>query len=226
MPNWCNNTLRISGDKEVISRIKDWYEKHQSDKTEVGLFGLFYPLPSELKDTTSPSPEPNEALIKKYGADNWYDWRVQNWGVKWDTDEINILGETENELCCSFGTAWCPPIWFYQKLSRDYPRLHIRVTYCESGMDLCGTWDKECGESSLNISDIKAECLEIYKSFYKDCVDEFDFRQRLESIYETDFPISDDIDVYEIFDDYYFEENLEDEEFCKEYNIQPKKDNQ
>jgi hypothetical protein len=72
--------------------------------------------------------------------------------------------------------------------------------------------------------DIQSKCLETYKNTYTDCVDEFEFRERLEDIYQADFPISGDVDVYEIFSDYYFEEKL-DEEFCKEYNIQIKKEN-
>lgn len=226
MPNWCNNTLRISGDKEVISRIKDWYEKHQSGKTELGLFGTFYPLPEELKNTQSPSREPNKALIEKYGVDNWYDFQTTNWGTKWDANEVCMAGETENGIRLSFDTAWSPPIQFYEKLSEDYPKLHIRASYYEPGMDYCGTFDSDCGEETLGISDIKSKCLSIYKWNYKDCVDEFDFRERLENIYINSFPISKDVDVYEIFDDYYFEENLNDAEFCKEYNIKPQKENQ
>jgi len=216
MPNWCYNTLTLSGDADVISRIKDFYK--QSDKTEVGLFGLFYPLPSELKDTTSPSREPNKALIEKFGADNWYDYQTHNWGVKWDVREFYTEAETENEIRLSFDTAWAPPIAFYEKLSRDYPELIISASYFEGGCDFCGTWESDFGEETLSISDIQKKCLSTYKRTYKDNVDGLKFRERLEDIYETNFPISGDINVYEIFPDYYFEEKL-DEEFCKKYNI-------
>lgn len=215
MPNWCNNTLRISGDKEVISRIRDWYEKYQSNKTELGLFGTFYPLPEELKDTTAPSSEPN-----------WYDWQTTEWGTKWDTGEVCLVVETENEIRLLFDTAWAPPIAFYEKLSEDYPKLHIRASYYEPGCDFCGTFDSDCGEETLVISDIERDCLKIYKNKYKDYVDDFEFKERLENIYISAFPISKDVDVCNIFDGYFFDEKLEDKRFCKEYKIKPQKENQ
>jgi hypothetical protein len=226
MPNWCSNTLELSGDKEVIKKITDWYKDRQSGKTDVGLFGTFYPLPEELKNTTYPSPEPNEDLIKKFGSGNWYDFQTTNWGTKWDANEVCMAGETENGIRLSFDTAWAPPIAFYEKLSRDYPELNISASYYESGCDFCGTFESDFGEETLSISDITQKCLSIYKDTYKDNVDEFEFRKRLEDIYQTDFPISGDVDVYEIFPDYYFEENLEDAEFCKKYNIKPPEENQ
>lgn len=225
MPNWCYNTLEISGDEKVISKITNW-NKSKSDKTDTGLFGLFFPMPKELENTTAPSPEPNKALIEKYGADNWYEWRYNNWGCKWDANEVCIEAETKKIMCLTFDTAWSPPIGFYQKLTRDYPRLNIRASFYESGNDFCGTWDSNLGEQCFSISDITQKCLLTYKNTYKDNVDEFEFRKRLEDIYQTDFSISGDVDVYEIFPDYYFEENLEDAEFCKEYNIKTQKESQ
>ena len=224
MPNWCYNNLTLWGDVNVVNKIKDWYK--QSDKTDEGLFGLFYPLPSELKDTTSPSPEENKTLIEKYGFDNWYDWQTHNWGTKWDVREFITETETESSVCLSFDTAWSPPITFYEKLSEDYPELLISASYYEGGMDFCGIFNSDEGDETLSISNIRAECLKTYRNTYKDSVDESLFRERLENIYETNFPISGDIDVYEIFDDYYFEENLSDADFCKEYNIQIEKENQ
>lgn len=222
MPNWCNNTLNISGDKKVISRIKDWYEQNQSNKTELGLFGLFYPMPKELENTTAPSPEPNKALIEKYGADNWYQWHLANWGTKWDTNEICMVGETENEIRLSFDTPWSPPTQFYEKLIKDYSGIQINASYYEGGMDFCGTWDSDFGEEDFSISEIKQKCLSIYVRTHKKCkefVDGFEFRKRLEDIYINNFSISKDIDVCNIFDDYYFEENLSDAKFCELWKI-------
>lgn len=67
--------------------------------------------------------------------------------------------------------------------------------------------------------DIQSKCLETYRNTYTDCVDDFVFRERLEEIYNTKFYISKDIDICEIFSDYYFEERLEDAEFCERYKI-------
>ena len=32
------------------------------------------------------SKKQSEILKKTYGANNWYDWRVTNWGTKWGID--------------------------------------------------------------------------------------------------------------------------------------------
>lgn len=227
MPNWCSNTLELSGDKEVIKKITDWHKDRQSGKTDdVGLFSLFYPTPKELATTTYPNPEPNEDLIKKFGSSNWYDFQTTNWGTKWDANEVCMAVESENGIRLSFDTAWSPPIAFYEKLSRDYPELNISASYYESGCDFCGTFESDFGEETLSITDIQEKCLATYKEKYKDYVDEPEFRQRLEGIYRTKFYISNYVDVYEIFPDYFFDEKLEDAEFCKEFKIKPEKENQ
>jgi hypothetical protein len=227
MPNWCSNTLELSGDKEVIKKITDWHKDRQSGKTDdVGLFSLFYPTPKELATTTYPNPEPNEDLIKKFGSSNWYDFQTTNWGTKWDANEVCMAVESENGIRLSFDTAWAPPIAFYEKLSRDYPELNISASYYESGCDFCGTFESDFGEETLSITDIQEKCLATYKEKYKDYVDEPEFRQRLEGIYRTKFYISNYVDVYEIFPDYFFDEKLEDAEFCKEFKIKPEKENQ
>jgi hypothetical protein len=85
------------------------------------------------------------------------------------------------------------------------------------------------GELTMSIffiEDIQSKCLETYKNTYTDCVDDFVFRERLEEIYNTKFYISKDIDICEIFSDYYYEKNLSNVDFCKEYNIQYEKDSQ
>jgi hypothetical protein len=224
MPNWCENNLTFSGDEEVIKRIKNWYDEYQqSGKMDVGLFEFFYPMPKELELTTSPSPERNQTLIEKYGSDNWYDWRCNNWGTKWDVSEIIIEDKDEDFLWLSFNTPWCPPIKFYEKFTKDYPAVDVHANYYEQGLGLAGTFDSESGDSNLSITGVQKDCLKIYKDTYNDSVSKDAFEQRLEKIYKDNSPLRNDLCFSQFFDQFYFEENFEDEEFCKEYNIQPKK---
>lgn len=216
MPNWCENNLTLSGDADVIKKIRDWYD--QSGKTDdVGLFSLFYPLPSELKDTTAPSSEPN-----------WYDWQTTEWGTKWDAKNVMIEGEDgdENEefLWLSFETPWAPPIKFYEKITKDYPQIVVHANYYEPGFDFAGTFDSKGGYNNLTISGVREECLTIYKDTYKDFVSKDAFEQRLKKIYKNNSPLRHDLCFSQLFDNFYFEESLEDADFCEKYKI--KRENQ
>lgn len=73
MPNHITTTLTADGPES--DTILPKYKSKESDFD----FNLILPMPSELEGTTSPC-EPNEDLIAKYGADNWYQWRLANWG--------------------------------------------------------------------------------------------------------------------------------------------------
>lgn len=88
MPNWCNNTLTLNGgsDDSILDVLKDYLNGagHLS-------FEKIRPIPSELKSMRAPAPESmdeatRKELIRNYGADNWWDWCVMNWGTKWDCD--------------------------------------------------------------------------------------------------------------------------------------------
>lgn len=62
----------------------------------------------------------SERMIEQYGADNWYDFHVQNWGCK------NEIGDCETEdeddtLSYDFSTAWDAPMAFMLKLAAACP---------------------------------------------------------------------------------------------------------
>jgi len=63
----------------------------------------------------------------KFGADNWYDWQIRNWGTKWNAyDQI----ETDvDEL--EFNTAWSTPLNAMVHLSKKYPQVEFKVRYAD-----------------------------------------------------------------------------------------------
>ena len=72
MPNWCSNTVRITGPNPKIEKLKKAIEANEF------LHHLF-PMPAELKGTTAGPAATTKAekaararLTKKYGYDNWY----------------------------------------------------------------------------------------------------------------------------------------------------------
>jgi hypothetical protein len=69
----------------------------------------------KCKPRVNISLEFSNYLKQKYGADNWYDWRVKNWGTKWNAKNV-ILDESGNLK--SFDTAWSPPSKIFEEIAR------------------------------------------------------------------------------------------------------------
>ena len=71
MPNWCNNSITISGSTDTLKPI--WEEAQKT-----GLLNAMVPMPKELDGTTSPTPKEGVPQPLVDGHDNWYSWRVDN----------------------------------------------------------------------------------------------------------------------------------------------------
>ena len=150
MPNWCNNNITITGPNKIIDKIDKIVAEEGS---EGNLLQYFYPMPKELDDTTSPAPKKTakeKKIVKarklKYGADSWYDWRVDNWSTKWDIGEFHgikriELGIDESEISFGFDSAWAPPLGAYEHFIDENSNVTIRATYFEGGCDFMGIWD-------------------------------------------------------------------------------------
>ena len=72
--------------------------------------------------------------------DRWYNWRVQNWGTKWDISEKDIEWSDDHEDYAqfSFDTAWSPPEGIVSALREKFPELSISWFYDEPGMEFAG----------------------------------------------------------------------------------------
>jgi len=150
MPNWCNNTITFTGPKEKIKAI--WDEAKDQDK----FLQILYPMPTALEETTSPSDSPN-----------WYDWRVHNWGTKWDIDvepglEYREEGDT-GIIQGWFDSAWAPPIHAYEYFLTHNEDCSIKSYYYEGGCDFAGEW-YDFADAMLNPSDFTADEMEQKKS--------------------------------------------------------------
>jgi hypothetical protein len=150
MPNWCDNQITITGPNKIIDKIEKIVAEEGS---EGNLLQYFHPMPKELNDTTSPAPN-KTAKDKKlgkvrkleFGADSWYDWRVNNWSTKWDVNEFYgirriELGIDESEISFGFDSAWAPPIGAYENFLNENSNVSIKASYYEGGCDFMGIWD-------------------------------------------------------------------------------------
>jgi len=153
MPNWCQNTLEIRGDKDAILRF---IEAAKNDEQPISLERLL-PTPEDLVED-----------------DGWYDWRVEHWGTKWDLDfcetgnAVHIIndgadiaksvtsdGEPSESggagnrtmiwglghgalLSAYFLTAWAPPIPGFNAIVASFPDLIFTLTFGEAGGGFAG----------------------------------------------------------------------------------------
>ena len=88
---------------KVIKEIENAFKRDE-------LLNAFIPCPKELEELTN--LKPNDELVKKmvakYGAEDWYVWRLDHWGTKWDTGRshgtLTIVRPTKLKL--DVKTAW------------------------------------------------------------------------------------------------------------------------
>ena len=169
MPNWCNNSVTLRHkDPAMIQRA-------QEALASGTLLNEFFPCPAELHEHDSPIRDEalSERFLKEYGAKDWYDWQVKNWGTKWDVGTDGLMQRLdEHTLEASFDSAWAPPTAAYEKLT-DLG-FYVKAYYNEPGMCFCGVWegDKDngffddyveySGETSATIREAVGEELDDY----------------------------------------------------------------
>jgi hypothetical protein len=154
MPNWCSNTVSVSGDAADISEFKNWLGEGK------GLLTKINPTPKQLTETVSGfhgDPEKQKALeaqekinLEQFGFKNWYDWNIGNWGTKWDLDvDIDDFNTTDTEVLFSFESAWSPPQLAISALATKFNKLTIRHSFFEEGVGFVGYDLYENGEATV-----------------------------------------------------------------------------
>jgi len=161
MPNWCENSVMVSGDVAELQRFKEFV----CDGDKEFSLDTICPMPDALLHVRAPvrivdteeevqkiiqeqednyltgvypiTKETQAKFRQEYGADNWYDWRIQNWGVKWDVDVV-IFIEDDNVLDYQFDTAWQPPEPICSLLREEFPNLEITWVYNDPNIQLMG----------------------------------------------------------------------------------------
>ncbi len=192
MPNWVN--VKLSAHTDVINAItKDTFGKIDGDfGTRDVDFELIMPIPPDLKDywtgsTVSLQEQAKDIVENKweygngqhqipmtekdkerfrelYGASDWYDWCVKNWGCKWNaqTDYCN-----SDEV--GFQTPWEEPYNWIHHLSLKFPNHKIWVE-----------WEEEQGYGEIySITDGK-----------KEIEHEWDFAEWADEIEVGDFTVA------------------------------------
>lgn len=82
-----------------------------------------------LKDGTDYMGSGKQAMenITKYGAPTWYEWRIINWGTKWNSYETHKW----EDKTLFFETAWSPPIPVLDQLAKRYSDVVITLEWAD-----------------------------------------------------------------------------------------------
>ena len=183
MPNWCNNSINISGPTDKIKPL--WEQAQANWKNEdYGLLNAMVPMPQALKGTTSPSPDDGSQPVVD-GCTNWYDWCVSNWGTKWDISDEGLEFTDNNDGTAQisgwFESAWAPPITAYDTfLANNNYELDLYANYEEGGMDFAGIYKNGDDDYMEGISE---PCEEIIRG-KETLEDQSEIFQRLEEEFD------------------------------------------
>lgn len=81
--------------------------------------------------------------LKRFGATNWYDWRVKNYGTKWNLYNITFHGiqpQGEGLYAADFSyyTAWAPASQYFINVSSRFPSLIFAHEFADEGGGFVG----------------------------------------------------------------------------------------
>jgi len=129
MPNWCQNSLVVSGDRVELDRFK---REHETFKRENWNGDMIED--HQILDFSVDTPYPAN---RDMSGDGWYEFHIENWSVKWQPD-VHEMEDGETALYYEFMTPWRDPENWVFAAARRYPTLTFELTYFEEGMFFAG----------------------------------------------------------------------------------------
>lgn len=134
MPNWTDVRVAITHDDATkISKLRDIFEDESP-------FQQIKPMPEEISNANLSYED-----RKRLGRNNWYDWRIDNWGTKWEPDEVRVQQEDDNTLSLDMLTAWSPPHGVFDELIAQGFSVHAQ--YLDEGWCYIGEYIDGSSES-------------------------------------------------------------------------------
>ena len=156
MPNHCYQQVHIHGPRFLVKELYDRLSKEDPEFCQVVV-----PMPFE--QWIAPATR-----LMGYEVMGWYDWRVTNWGTKWDVVDVEmtqslLLHDDEEDqdpsgMNASFSfncwTAWSPPVPVWDKLVEM--GISVDADYQDEGMMFEGryvngenkSWEPEIDEEA------------------------------------------------------------------------------
>ena len=121
MPNHCNNQLTLASGEDLLSVLNPYLIEATSCGYTEYTFDFQKIIPMD------------EKLLE---GEDWYGWRVENWGTKWDGYDGRF---NDDQTTFTFDTAWSPPLPIIKRLAEITGQTFI-LGYIEEGMFFCGKY--------------------------------------------------------------------------------------
>jgi len=148
MPNWVFNYLTVEGNPELVNELKKQVSEpyimpvesvgdlaFKVEDTPVESDFSFWNVIRPLDMVNYPKQPWSDDEARTPNPNSWYNWNVKNWGTKWDASDAELISDEPNGenhvLVYRFDTPWSPPIPVIEKLSEQYPRLLLTLSYEE-----------------------------------------------------------------------------------------------
>ena len=131
MPNHCSGYLEVTGEPKLLNKFMKQVEITPSEADEFNeatkfSFNKVIPMPQEL-----------------HKGQGWYDWRINNWGTKWDLCDLEAYDRNWEEgfISYHFWTAWSPPEQVLEALTKQHPKLTFSYKFSDEGGGFWGLWN-------------------------------------------------------------------------------------
>lgn len=138
MPNWCDNILTVEGAPDDVRAFVECVK----DGDEPLSFERLVPTPPAMtdEDTAKALGRRSVGDSDRRAMPDWYNWRVANWGTKWDACDASLSDYTEGDTNAEYhlNTAWAPPEMWLVTVAKMFPRLRFTLRFVEEGLDYAG----------------------------------------------------------------------------------------
>ena len=149
MPNWCDNTLKVSGKRDEVARFVEiargkgpYYKGGEEDSGEPQCmdFNQFVPVPTEVIEFSNSKPTCDAvgAIFGKPSMCCGYHFQISHWGTKWNACEPTLCRDKKGNATYTFDTARSPPERVVHVMSKLFPTLTFKLSYYEGGMGFKG----------------------------------------------------------------------------------------
>ena len=147
MPNWCHNSMTITGSVDEIVRFKQTCLLAHKDGPTLDfeaikpMPGIFYDDPGQILFPDPDAPKYREQVerqkafeaqaLEATGSAHAYDWACAHWGTPGIPSFFHAWRDEPGRYECDFDTRWTPPLYIWEKLGEMFPALDFSVSAYE-----------------------------------------------------------------------------------------------